>query len=75
MIIEAAAVTLDGLLDFFLRYPNYILFRSGLLSYAVLIKGDGETLEDLTRRGLDSIRSRGTTAGSTSALMRTDMRM
>lgn len=60
---EAAAVTLDGLLDFFLRYPNYILFRSGLLSYAVLIKGDGETLEDLTRRGLDSIRSRCTTAG------------
>lgn len=62
---EAAAVTLDGLLDYFLRYPGYILFRSGLLSYAVLVKGDKESLEELTQRALDILRRRCEEAGET----------
>lgn len=60
---EAAAVALDGLLDYFLRYPGYILFRSSLLSYAALIMGDSEDLEDLTARALDIIQRRCTAAG------------
>ncbi len=55
---EAAAVALDGLLDYFLRYPGYILFRSSLLSYAALILGDSENLSELTERALDIIQRR-----------------
>lgn len=55
---ETAAVTLDGLLDYFLRYPGYILFRSGLLSYAALIMGDAENLTERTNRALDIIQRR-----------------
>lgn len=55
---EAAAVTLDGLLDYFLRYPGYILFRGSLLSYAALIMGDAENLTELTNRALDIIQRR-----------------
>ena len=55
---ETAAVTLEGILDYFLRYPGCILFRSGLLSYAVLIMGDSEGLTELTERALDTIQRR-----------------
>lgn len=55
---EAASATLDGLLDFFLQYPGYILFRSGLLSYAVLMMGDQAALEELTVRAVEIITSR-----------------
>ena len=60
---EAAAVALDGLLDYFLRYPGYILFRSSLLSYAALIMGDSADLADLTDRALDIIQRRCSAAG------------
>ncbi len=60
---EDAAVTLDGLLDYFLRYPGYILFRSSLLSYAALIMGDSENLADLTERSVEIIQRRCTAAG------------
>lgn len=43
---DAANVT-DDLLNHFLQYPNYILFRCNLLSYAVLIKGDSDRLDQL----------------------------
>ena len=52
---QSAADVLDALLDYFIRYPGYTLFRSGLLSYAVLMMGDRETLEDLTQRALEVI--------------------
>ena len=55
---EAAAVTLDGLLDYFLRYPGCILFRSSLLCYAALIMGEAEDLAELTDRALDIIQRR-----------------
>ena len=52
---ETAAVTLEDLLDYFLRYPGYILFRSGLLSYAALVMGDAENLSERTDRALEII--------------------
>ena len=55
---ETAAVTLEGLLDYFLRYPGYILFRCSLLSYAALVMGDAENLPELTERALDIIQRR-----------------
>lgn len=61
---EEAAVMMEGLLDYFLRYPGYILFRSGLMSYAILIKGDRATLGDLTDRALDIIQRRCNSAGA-----------
>ena len=60
---EEAALALDGLLDDFLRYPGYILFRSSLLSYAALIKGDAEDLEELTAKSVEMIRRRCDAAG------------
>ncbi len=42
----------EQLLDYFFRYPDYVLFRCGLLSYAVLVKGDAAQLARLTERGL-----------------------
>ena len=54
---ETAAVALEGLLDYFLRYPDFVLFRCSLLSYAALIKGGGN-LQELTERSVEIIRSR-----------------
>lgn len=54
----AAANVVEQLLDYFFRYPDYVLFRCGLLSYAVLVKGDAAQLARLTERGLDMIRQR-----------------
>jgi len=55
---ESAATALEGLLNYFLRYPDYILFRCNLLSYAVLIKGGAEELAELTQRSVDIIKTR-----------------
>ncbi|MEA4893626.1 MAG: response regulator [Oscillospiraceae bacterium] len=55
---EPAAVILDELLNYFLRYPDYILFRCNLLSYALLVKGDADNLEELTQRSIDIIQNR-----------------
>ena len=54
----SASQVLDELLNYFLRYPNYILFRSSLFSYAVLITGDSDAIGDLTGRCVDIIGSR-----------------
>ncbi len=55
---ESAAVVLDGLLNYFLRYPDYILFRCNLLSYAVLIMGGKDNLDELTQRSVEIIKMR-----------------
>ncbi len=55
---ETASVVLDDLLNSFLRYPNYILFRCSLFSYAVLITGDSDAICELSDRCVDIIRSR-----------------
>lgn len=54
----SAADVVEELLNYFLRYPDYILFRCSLLSYAVLIKGDAGQLPQLTERGVEIIRQR-----------------
>jgi len=55
---ETATAVLDGLLGYFLRYPDYILFRCSLMSYAVLVLGDADDLEELTRRSVEIISQR-----------------
>ena len=44
---DDAANVMEKLFNHFMQYPDYILFRCNLLSYAVLIKGDSETLAPL----------------------------
>ncbi|MBP5261581.1 MAG: response regulator [Clostridiales bacterium] len=54
---NAAQVT-EVLLNRFLQYPDFILFRCNLLSYAVLIKGDKERLPQLEDKCVKMIRER-----------------
>lgn len=53
-----SSVVLDDLFSSFLRYPNYILFRCNLLSYAVLVLGDENELGRLTDRCVEMISER-----------------
>ena len=53
-----AAEVQENLLDCFLRYPDYLLFRCGLLSYALLIKGGRDSLDAMTERSVELIRQR-----------------
>ncbi len=55
---ETAAEIQESLLDCFLRYPDYLLFRCGLLSYALLIKTGKDRLEAMTERSVEIIRQR-----------------
>ena len=55
---SSAENILNGLLNYFLRYPDYILFRSSLLSYALLIKGEQGQLQAMTQRSVETIRRR-----------------
>lgn len=55
---ESAANVLDGLLNYFLRYPDYVLFRCNLLSYAVLVMGGSDNIDELTKRSVDIIKMR-----------------
>ncbi len=55
---ESAATVLDGLLNYFLRYPDYVLFRCNLLSYAVLVMGGSENIDELTKRSVEIIKTR-----------------
>ena len=52
---DASNVT-ESLLNHFLQYPDYILFRCNLLSYAVLIKGDSDRLPQLQEKCVRLIR-------------------
>lgn len=46
----------DGLTQFFLMYPEYLLFRWNLTTYAVLIRGDENQIQALTQRCVETIR-------------------
>lgn len=46
----------DEILHYFLRYPQYILFRWNVNCHGVLIKSDQEQIMDLTEEALDHIR-------------------
>lgn len=47
---EPSARIRDGLVGHFLKYPEYILFRWNLSTYAVLVKGDADQIEGNVER-------------------------
>ena len=51
---NASGVT-ENLLNRFLQYPDYIIFRCNLFSYAVLIKGDEESLKRMEEKCIKMI--------------------
>ncbi|MCD8012748.1 MAG: response regulator [Lachnospiraceae bacterium] len=53
---EAVQEAHDGLTQFFLMYPEYLVFRWNIQTYAVLIKASHGQMEELTARCLDTIR-------------------
>lgn len=55
---EQVAVLQDELLQDFLLYPDFLVFRGSVLSYAVLLKGREEQMEALTGRCVELIRQR-----------------
>jgi YesN/AraC family two-component response regulator len=55
---EQDARTHNALLEHFLKYPEYILLRWNLTTYAVVIKGDTAHFQDYIRRCIDAVRSR-----------------
>lgn len=46
----------DEVLHYFLRHPEYLLFRWNASSYGVLIRSERAHIDDLTERGLSCIR-------------------
>ena len=60
---DAGAVT-EKLLNSFLQYPDCIIFRCNLLSYAILIKGDNESLGRLVEKCVSMIRNACEEAGT-----------
>ena len=61
---DGAANVMESLFGHFMQYPDYILFRCNLLSYAVLIKGEFDRIGQLTDRCVDMIRQHCGEAGS-----------
>ena len=55
---EQSAALQDNLLQDFLQYPDFLVFRGSALSYAVLIKGSRDKMEALTGRCVELIRQR-----------------
>ena len=53
---EPGARLRDALLEHFLKYPEYILLRWNLTTYAVLLKGETAQMEELARRCVDTVR-------------------
>lgn len=53
---EPGAKLRDALLGHFLKYPEYVLLRWNLTTYAVLLKGDASRMEELSRRCVDTLR-------------------
>lgn len=46
----------DALLEHFLKYPEYLLLRWNLSTYAVLLKGESARMAELERRCVDTVR-------------------
>lgn len=55
---EPGAQIRDALLEHFLKYPEYILLRWNLTTYAVLLKGDAARMPDYIRRCIDTVQGR-----------------
>ena len=54
---EPGARLRDALLEHFLKYPEYILLRWNLTTYAVLLKGETARMEELSERCVETVRS------------------
>lgn len=48
----------DTLLEYFLKYPEYLLVRWSMDTYAVLLKGGAAGMEELSRRCVEAVRDR-----------------
>ncbi|MCR5138125.1 MAG: response regulator [Oscillospiraceae bacterium] len=55
---EETAALEESILQYFLRFPDILLFRSSLLSRALLLKGSREKLRELAEKCIDAIRQR-----------------
>ena len=53
---ETCALLQEELIQQLLRFPDLLLFRCNLLSYAILVKGHSGNLKEITNRCVDSIR-------------------
>ncbi len=53
---EALSQIRDGLAQFFILYPEYLMFRWNLTSYAVLVRGEEDRIRALTDRCVETIR-------------------
>ena len=60
---EQISQLLDTIIRELLRCPDYLVFRSSILSYAIVIKGSKGHMENLTKRCIDTIRGECETAG------------
>lgn len=54
---EPGARLRDALLEHFLKYPEYVLLRWNLTTYAVLLKSSTNKMEELTRRCINTVRA------------------
>lgn len=54
---EQGARIHDALLEHFLKFPEYILLRWNLTTYAVMIKGETACFQDYIQRCIDTVRS------------------
>ncbi len=52
---EPSARIRDGLVAHFLKYPEYILFRWSLSTYALVIKGDSDKIDETVRRCVSKV--------------------
>lgn len=52
---ETSAQIRDHLVTHFLKYPEYILFRWNLTTYAVLLKGDEDKIDGYTQRCIATV--------------------
>lgn len=52
---ETFARIREELLQYFVRYPEYLVFRWNINTYGVLIKGGAEQMRELTGRCLDNV--------------------
>ncbi len=60
---EETARIRDSLVSHFLKYPEYILFRWNLTTYAVLIRGEAAQIQNYTLRCIDTVREKYETYG------------
>ena len=60
---EQISRVLDTIIRELLRCPDFLVFRSSILSYAIVIKGSKDQMESLTRRCIETIRGECQTTG------------